>query len=71
MEPQPSQKFKHFKGGIYKIVTIALDSDNPEKKIVVHKSIIDGKTWARSLEEFIGFKEFPDGSKVKRFELIP
>jgi len=58
------EKYRHFKGGEYEVVSVALDSDDLSKK-VVYQALYDDKVWSRSLEEFVGFR---DG--VKRFEKI-
>lgn len=30
----------------------------------------NGTIWARELSDFVGYKEFADGSRVKRFEMV-
>ncbi len=70
--------YQHFKGKdrLYKVIGIARDCKNPEKEIVIYKQIYNsnkfpfGTLWARTLEDFLGYKEFEDGTKVKRFELV-
>jgi len=68
-------KYKHFKGGIYEVIMVARDCEDPEKEVVVYKALYTsedfgfGQVWTRPLEEFIGFKEI-DGKKIKRFEFI-
>ena len=76
--PKPGEKYTHFKGEdkIYQIVCFALDCENPDKKVVVYKSLYDspefpfGTIWVRDLENFVGDKVLEDGSKVKRFKKI-
>ena len=73
--PKVGEKYKHFKGGEYEIVAVALDCENPERKLVIYKNLHDkenfpaGTIWVRELEEFIGFKEL-NGEKIKRFVKI-
>jgi len=73
--PLPGEKYKHFKGGKYEIVCISRDSENPNRELVIYKSLYEkenfplGTIWSRSLEDFVGFKEI-DGKKIKRFEKI-
>ena len=68
-------KYRHFKGGEYEVIAIARDCENPEKKIVVYRALYAskdfyfGQVWARSLEDFEGFKVV-DGEKIKRFEFV-
>ena len=72
IEPKPREKYKHFKGGEYEIVCVARDCENPERKIVIYKSLYEAKdllkrtSWTRPLEDFCGFKEI-NGEKIKRF----
>jgi hypothetical protein len=60
--------YEHFKGGLYSVIAVALDSSN-KKKVVVYQNLEDGKIWTRDFEEFIGEKDI-DGIKIKRFEHI-
>ena len=78
MTPKPKEQYKHFKGEskIYQIEAIARDSKNPEREIVVYKQLYDSENfpietiWVRELNDFMGKKEFEDGTKVKRFVKI-
>lgn len=73
-EPKPGEKYIYFKGAdkIYEIIAVARNSDNPEEKLVIYKSLYNDKVFSkgtifsRSLENFCGFKELED-KKVKRF----
>jgi hypothetical protein len=63
--------YKHFKGGIYKVIGIAKHSDTLEDTVIYeaqgeHKL---SKLWARPLDDFLGYKEI-DGKKIKRFTYI-
>jgi hypothetical protein len=75
-EPKPKEKYRHYKGKdrIYEIVAIARDCDNPEKKLVIYKSLYhdysmfpEGTIWSRLLDDFVGYKTLADKTKVKRF----
>lgn len=66
--------YKHFKGDFYKVLTLALDSETLEEK-VVYMSLYyspekETRVWIRSLEDFMGTKELEDGEIVDRFEFI-
>jgi len=64
------ERYRHFKGGEYEVVSIAKNCDNENQLVVVYRALYgDGEVWVRLLEEFIGYKEV-DGKMVKRFELI-
>jgi hypothetical protein len=85
-EPKPKERYLHFKGKEYEVIAIARDCDNPERKIVVYKQLYEsqnpfGTIWTRSLEDFLGNKEFKEetnilgrifkpGEKVKKFQKI-
>ena len=74
-EPKAEERYRHFKGGEYEIVTTARDCDNLDKFLVIYKSLYDSETfprgtiWSRSLEDFVGLKEL-NGEKIKRFTRI-
>ena len=66
--------YKHFKGGMYLALILAKDSETLED-LVVYIPLYDNpksntKSWVRPLDDFMGYKEFEDGTKVKRFEFI-
>ena len=68
--------YKHFKGNLYIVQDIVLDSEtediNNPKKIVIYKALYgDNLTWARSYESFISevdHKKYPDVKQKYRFE---
>ena len=63
--------YKHFKGNLYKVVDIALNSENLEE-YVVYKSIDNSKTWIRPKYEFLSevdHKKYPEITQKYRFEL--
>ena len=87
-EPKPGEKYLHFKGKEYEIIAIARDCDNKDRKIVVYKQLYKtpelpiGTVWTRSLDDFVGDKEFKEdttinqrlfkkGDRVKKFILQP
>jgi len=86
-EPIIGRRYLHFKGKEYGVEEIARDCENPERKLVIYKQLYESKTpigtsWIRSLDDFMGDKEFKEdttvgkqffkkGEKVKRFVLIP
>lgn len=52
--------YKHFKGGIYLVDSIAKCSETG-KRMVVYKSLKDLRIWVRPYEDFIGIKEVEGG----------
>jgi hypothetical protein len=86
-EPKPKEKYLHFKGKEYEVIVIARDCEHPQNKKVVYKQLYDspgnpiGTVWIRSLDDFLGEKEFQEGTeingrtyqageRVKRFNLM-
>lgn len=74
--PKPKEKYRHFKNKDYEIVAISRDCENPSRKDVIYRQLYEteefpkGTIWKRSLEDFVGYKEFSDGSFAKRFTKI-
>lgn len=65
--------FKHFKGNIYKIVTIAKDSENLKDMVVYQGQYDDNPCWIREKEDFFGLldkEKYPDVKQKYRFEKI-
>jgi hypothetical protein len=50
--PQPGDIWQHYKGGLYQIITIARFELGLEVA-VVYRSVADGSTWIRGLNEWI------------------
>lgn len=64
--------YKHFKGHIYKVINIALDSEDLSKK-VVYENINDGKVWVRDYDMFnslVDKEKYPDVDQKYRFECV-
>lgn len=57
-----SGAYKHFKGGHYRVLDIALDSETKER-IVVYVLLADPLSkWVRSEKNFEEVVEWPDGT---------
>ena len=65
--PLPRQRFKHYKGGTYEVITLATHTETGEK-LVVYKSINFGSIYVRPLALDIWNSTSELGHK--RFELI-
>lgn len=50
----PGMRVRHYKGGLYTVVTLARHADSLEG-LVVYRSEKDGTTWVRPVEDFCGF----------------
>ena len=69
--------YKHFKGGIYKVIDIVYDCESKGEKLdkVVIYQGVNGKKlkWARKYEDFCSLvdkEKYPDIKQKYRFELI-
>lgn len=63
--------YKHYKGGVYKVLGVAKSSED-YSDLVVYEALYDNsmsKLWVRPLEDFLAEVEV-EGKKVKRFEFI-
>lgn len=65
MYPLPNQRYKHYKGGTYEVISMATHTETGEK-LVVYKSINFGSVYVRPYELW---SETLDNGR-KRFELI-
>lgn len=66
-----SKYYRHFKGGIYKFIAIAKDSEDPARELVVYQAMYgEGGIWVRPKEMFFSNVDRPDYSGP-RFTPIP
>lgn len=49
--PQAGERYEHFKGGLYEVVCTAVE-ESVGTKLVIYRSLADGRTWARPLLSF-------------------
>lgn len=59
--------YRHFKGGLYKVINLAFHSETEETMVLYMKLYEDYSLWVRPLDLFQGEK-LVDGVAVKRFE---
>ena len=69
MEQIRPGKYRHFKGGEYRVFCMARHSETGEEMVVYQALYGDFGLWVRPLEMFCGTVEL-DGETVPRFALI-
>ena len=71
--------YKHFKGHIYKVITIGYDSENYDEenpdnsRLVVYQNIDNNEVWVRPYDMFnslVDKEKYPDINQEYRFEEI-
>lgn len=73
MEVIIGKDYLHFKGTIYKVLTVANDCETLEKVVVYYDKNIPTKVWVRKYNEFtsdVDKVKYPNIQQVKRFELL-
>jgi hypothetical protein len=67
-KPKRGEFYEHFKGGTYKIVGYALDTET-QIELILYKSFKDNVVWARPSGMFMETVE-RDGERKPRFQKI-
>lgn len=61
--------YRHFKGGVYKFVGIARDSETLEEMVVYQAIYGEGQMWVRPKDMFFG-EVVRDGRRMPRFQAL-
>ena len=68
-EIRPGQIWRHFKGGVYRVLYLAKHSETGEELVIYTKNDSGGTVWARPASMWLETVE-RDGKSQPRFELM-
>lgn len=72
--PKKNEIYRHFKGNLYKIITLARDAGDGRRMVVYQALYGEQEVYVRSLDEFMSLvdkEKYPEISQERRFEPQP
>ena len=72
-QPVEGELYRHFKGGLYRIVTIAQHTETSEGLVIYRSEEDPSKVWARPVVSFLSPVDkvkYPDATQDMRFEKV-
>lgn len=68
--PSIGSLWKHYKGGIYRVIMKAIEANEPYRIKIMYENKINGYIWEHSLDEWQKDITLEDGTIIKRFSLL-
>ncbi len=71
--PEKGELYRHFKGGLYRVITVAQHTETSEGMVIYASEEDPSKVWARPIASFLSPVDrvkYPDATQEMRFERV-